>query len=112
MKNKKRRIGITLRVENILKYNEKRDAISHEWVKLIEKLDMIPIFIPNTLNDVKLFVEELELDGLILSGGDNKGDEELRDQTENILIKFQLKWIFWIHYSFLFLIKLFLILVL
>ena len=88
MKNKKRRIGITLRVENILKYNEKRDAISHEWVKLIEKLDMIPIFIPNTLNDVKLFVEELELDGLILSGGDNKGDEELRDQTENILIKF------------------------
>jgi len=49
---------------------------------------MIPIFIPNTLNDVKLFVEELELDGLILSGGDNKGDEELRDQTENILIKF------------------------
>jgi N5-(cytidine 5'-diphosphoramidyl)-L-glutamine hydrolase len=88
MKNKKRRIGITLRIENIQKYDEKRDAISHEWVRLIEKLNMIPIFIPNTLNDAKLFVEELELDGLILSGGDNKGDDELRDKTENALIEF------------------------
>lgn len=88
MENKKPRIGITLRVENIEEYNEKRDAISQEWVSFIEKSNGIPIFIPNTLSDTKLFLEELEFDGLVLSGGDNKGDDEHRDRTERDLIEF------------------------
>jgi putative glutamine amidotransferase len=88
MKNEKLRIGITLRVENIKGYNEKRDAISQEWVNLIEKLDGIPIFIPNTLKNTKLFLEELKLDKLILSGGDNRGDAESRDKTEQDIIEY------------------------
>ena len=32
MKNQKK-VGISLRVENIEKYNEKRDAISQDWIK-------------------------------------------------------------------------------
>ena len=88
MKNKKLRIGITLRVENIEDYNEKRDAISQVWVNLIENLGGIPIFIPNTLKDTKLFLEELELDRLVLSGGDNKGDDEYRDKTEQDIMEY------------------------
>jgi len=88
MEDKKPRIGITLRVENIEEYNEKRDAISQEWVSFIEKSNGIPIFIPNTLSNTKLFLEELELDGLVLSGGDNKGDDKHRDRTELNLIEF------------------------
>jgi len=85
---KKQRIGITLRVENIKAYDEKRDAISHEWVNLIEKLDGIPIFIPNTLKNTKLYLEELKLDKIILSGGDSKGDDESRDKTERDIIEY------------------------
>lgn len=88
MKEKKLRIGITLRVENISKYNEKRDAISQEWVDFIEKSNAIPVFIPNTLSEPKLFLKEFEIEGLILSGGDNKGDNEDRDKTERSLIEF------------------------
>jgi len=91
MINKKPRIGITLRIENIGDYNEKRDAISQEWTKFIEESNGIPIFIPNTLKNTKLFLQELELDGLILSGGDNKGDDEHRDKTEQDLIDFGIK---------------------
>lgn len=88
MNPKKFRIGITLRVENFEKYNEKRDAISHEWVNFIEKMNMIPIFIPNTLKNIQEFLEELQLEGIILSGGDNIGEEPSRDRTEQILIEF------------------------
>jgi len=91
MINKKPRIGITLRIENIEDYNEKRDAISQEWTKFIEESNGIPIFIPNTLKNTKLFLQELELDGLILSGGDNKGDDEHRDKTEQDLIDFGIR---------------------
>jgi putative glutamine amidotransferase len=91
MINKKPRIGITLRIENIEDYNEKRDAISQEWTNFIEESNGIPIFIPNTLKNTKLFLQELELEGLILSGGDNKGDDEHRDKTEHDLIDFGIK---------------------
>jgi putative glutamine amidotransferase len=91
MKDKKPRIGITLRVENIEEYDEKRDAISQEWVNFIEKFDGIPIFIPNMLKDTKSFLQELELDGLVLSGGDNKGDDPYRDRTEQDLIEYGIK---------------------
>ena len=45
--NKIKKIGITLRVEHVGKYNEKRDAISHDWVKFLEISNVFPIFIPN-----------------------------------------------------------------
>ena len=81
-----KKIGISLRVETIEKYNEKRDQISQEWTVFLQKLDLMPILIPNNLSDVKEFIKILELDGIILSGGDNIGDFPERDETEkNIL---------------------------
>lgn len=83
-----KKIGITLRVEHIAKFNEKRDAISHDWVHLLEKTSILPIFIPNTLKNTKNFLEEMKLDGVIMSGGDNKGDDIYRDRTEKEIIEF------------------------
>ena len=51
MNEKIKRIGITLRIETIEKYDEKRDAISHDWTKFLQDSDALPIFIPNTLTD-------------------------------------------------------------
>ena len=64
-----KKIGISLRVENIKKYEEKRDSISHDWIDLFKKLNFIPILIPNKLHNVELFLKDMKLDGLILSGG-------------------------------------------
>lgn len=83
-----KKIGISLRVENIKKYEEKRDSISHDWIDLFKKLNFIPILIPNKLHNVELFLKDMKLDGLILSGGDNIGDYPERDITEKKIIDF------------------------
>ena len=86
-----KKIGITLRVETIKKYNEKRDAISQDWINILKELDFLPVLIPNSLNDVYGFLKAMKLDGLILSGGDNIGDDLERDKTEESIIKFAIK---------------------
>ena len=49
---------------------------------------MIPIFIPNVLNNLTSFLDKLNLDGIILSGGENLGTNEERDNTEFDLIQY------------------------
>lgn len=82
-----KKIGISLRVGTVGEHNEKRDQISQEWIIFLQKLDLIPILIPNNLSDVKNYVENLSLDGIILSGGDNVGDFPDRDKTEKSILE-------------------------
>ena len=86
-----KKIGITLRVENFEKYDEKRDAISHEWVKYLSKINIIPIFIPNNLPNLDLFLNTMKFDGIILSGGDNPGEFQERDKTEKELLDYGIR---------------------
>ena len=88
MRNKKKRFGISLRVELIEKYNEKRDTLSQEWTNFLQKHAIIPILIPNTLDDVKSYISDLGIDGLILSGGDNIGEFPERDKTEKQILDY------------------------
>ena len=87
----KPKIGISLRVVNAPNYDEKRDALSHDWPTLLEKLGFNPIYIPNTLKHVDDFFSDMSLDGLILSGGDNIGENKNRDETEILLLKLAIK---------------------
>jgi len=82
------KIGITTRIVNAQGYEEKRDALSQEWVEFLEKHELIPILIPNNLSNISLFLEENNIEGIILSGGDNIGENKDRDHTEKELIKF------------------------
>ena len=70
MNNSKIRLGISLRVLESQNYEEKRDALSHDWPPLLEKLNALPIFIPNTLSKVEEFLKDVKINGLLLSGGD------------------------------------------
>ena len=88
MEKKYKKIGITTRIVNAQGYEEKRDALSQDWVKLLEQYNLIPILIPNNLSNIPLFLEENSIEGIILSGGDNIGDDKERDHTEKELIKF------------------------
>lgn len=85
---KAKKIGITTRIVNAQGYDELRDALSQEWVKLLEKEDFIPIFIPNNLSNITKFLENNEIQGIILSGGDNIGESKDRDHTENEILEF------------------------
>ena len=87
MINSKLRIGISSRIVNAEKYNEKRDAISHDWPQFLEKINSNIVFIPNTLSNVEDFLDDIGINGLILSGGDNIGDDNDRDNTENEILK-------------------------
>ena len=79
------KIGITSRVVGTINYVENRDALSQDWTRFIEKINGIPIQIPNLLSNIQLFLEELKIDALILSGGDNVGIPPERDKTEHAL---------------------------
>jgi len=82
------KVGISSRVTKALNYDEKRDALSHNWISFSEKIDFVPIFIPNTLTNVRNFLLATKVDGLILSGGDNIGENPERDRTEKEIIDF------------------------
>ena len=88
MTHSRKRIGISLRIEHFERYNEKRNAISQDWLIFFKKANIFPVLIPNTLTDIKSFLHEMEVDGFILSGGDNIGDDPERDLTEKEIINF------------------------
>ena len=60
MSNKK--IGITSRIVNASNYDEQRDALSQDWPPFLEKINLTPIFIPNSLDDTIKFLDEIEVD--------------------------------------------------
>ena len=88
MNNPKIRIGISLRITEATNYTEKRDSLSHDWAEFLESIDVLPIMIPNSIYNIDEFLENLDLDGLILSGGDNIGDDEKRDNSEKKILEF------------------------
>ena len=78
------KIGISLRVTNAEQYSEIRDALSHDWPLIFEKMNIFPVLIPNAISNVGEFLEKMQLDGFLLSGGDYIGDNVDRDKTEQI----------------------------
>jgi gamma-glutamyl-gamma-aminobutyrate hydrolase PuuD len=86
-----KKVGISLRVENIKTYNEKRDAISQDWIKFCNSAGLIPILIPNNLKNTKEFLKSINVDMLIFSGGGNIGDNANRDKTEKNMMEFAIE---------------------
>ena len=81
-------IAISLRIVKAQNYDETRDALSHDWPQFLENLGIIPIYIPNNLSNVKNYLSAFEIEGLILSGGDNLGADPVRDKTETELLQY------------------------
>jgi putative glutamine amidotransferase len=91
MKKTKPTIGISLRVVTASNYDEKRDALSHDWTKFFEKLKINPLLIPNRINDITSFLDDMKICGIILSGGDNIGDNSERDKTEEKILNYSIE---------------------
>lgn len=84
-----RRIGITMRVVDAEGYSEPRDALALDWASYMEfalpGVHWMPV--PNLGKGIVEFTDAWQLDGLILSGGNDIGENSLRDTTERLLLE-------------------------
>jgi len=90
-------IGITQRADKVSAYNEYRDALDQRLVNWVIEAGFTPVPIPNTLVDQDFpiknksnldnWLNRLDIDALLLSGGNSIGDAPKRDLTEIGLLK-------------------------
>ena len=85
------KIAISLRIQKLVEINEKRDILSHDWIKLFNEYNFEPVLIPNNLKNLESFLDYHAIDGFILSGGDNIGDDHERDITEKTILKYAIE---------------------
>ena len=78
------KIGITQRIDYIESIGETRDVLDQRWAKLLEENNFIAVPIPN-ICDVTDFINELSLDGVLISGGN---DHSTRTICENTCIEY------------------------
>jgi len=81
-----KRIGITQRMDLLRDRQEWRDALDVELGKLLFDLGYLPIPLCNGIVDGKTYVESLDLDGFLLSGGNDIGTMPKRDQLESVIL--------------------------
>lgn len=88
-----KKIAITQRVETIANYHEKRDCLDQQWAMLLSQAGYLPIPLFNEHSLVDDYINCLQLDGIILSGGnsiidlsDSENTAPERDLFEHKLI--------------------------
>jgi len=102
-----KRIGITQRVVYVERIDERRDVLDQRWYNVAKSLGILLISVPNNLDNPTDYVTELDIRGLIFSGGNNIGtigkkrvegktliDDDVayeRDQTETELLNWALE---------------------
>ena len=94
------RVGITCRIVETLEYEEIRDAVSHDLISFCNEQKFHPIIIPNNLEFLSKYMENLDL--LVLSGGNDLSQlieknsktylhSQKRDEVEFRLIEIAIK---------------------
>jgi N5-(cytidine 5'-diphosphoramidyl)-L-glutamine hydrolase len=90
-----KRIGLTQRVITISGTHERRDSLDQQWTRLLVDLGLVPVPLPNLIEDVEGYLASFDLDGVILTGGgdiveyasDATATPE-RDRMEHALIEY------------------------
>lgn len=65
------RIGLTQYVDVLNDKSARKDCLDQAWTHLIVEYGMMPIPLPNCIEDAAMIVSELRLDGLVLTGGND-----------------------------------------
>jgi putative glutamine amidotransferase len=68
---RRRRAGITQRVDILPGIGERRDALDQRWAELLDKLGYIPVPLCNAVSNVADYVGSLDIDAIVLSGGND-----------------------------------------
>jgi N5-(cytidine 5'-diphosphoramidyl)-L-glutamine hydrolase len=90
-----RRIAITQRVCETSSFGERRDALDQRWIEFLMSVDLLPILLPNQLNCAQKILEENQIDGILLTGGNSLirygGDAPERDKLEFFLLDWAMR---------------------
>lgn len=83
-------VAITQRVAIVPAYGERRDCLDQAWPKFLETCGLLALAVPNVPSMALRLCQAAEVDGLILTGGNDLtelgGDAPERDQTESALL--------------------------
>lgn len=89
-------IGISQRLDQVEKYMELRDSLDQRMTAWVSSMGNLPIPITNSLVDVSLpfdnqpalekWINAMNIDAIILSGGNDIGEMIQRDLTEKCLL--------------------------
>ena len=88
------RLAISQRADDVTGHPERRDALDQRWAHRLEPLGLIPVPVPNGLQDPKGWARSLGIQGLLLTGGNDlsglatcHGGAPERDRTEGLLLE-------------------------
>jgi putative glutamine amidotransferase len=88
-----KRIGLTQRVEVVPSYGERRDCLDQNWARFLLEAGLLPVPLSNAVSDVTAYVDALELDGVVLTGGNDpsslsgaRNTAPERDRFESLLV--------------------------
>lgn len=90
--------AVSQRVDVVESYGEVRDALDQNLVRWLHENGVTAVPVPNTLvqslneekpenSSLEEWLNRIQPDGIILSGGNNIGDFPVRDETEKTLIR-------------------------
>lgn len=90
-----KKIIYTQRIEVVESYGERRDCADVEIAKLIWECGFLPVPVNNIPEKVQVFLEQIEPDGILLTGGNDLskygGNAPERDETEKKIIAYGIK---------------------
>lgn len=85
------RIGVTQRRDAILGRQEVRDALDVQFARLLWSLGMLPIPLCSEIEQSSEYLKVLDLDGYILSGGNDIGQMPARDNLEKTVLELSIE---------------------
>ena len=92
----KLKVGISQRVDRISSHAESRDCLDQRLIDWVTASDLLAVPIPNGLVNFSLaeslpltldcWLDEINIDAVLLSGGNDVGEVKFRDDTERHLL--------------------------
>lgn len=86
-----KKVFISQRLDSVGKFDEKRNNLDTRFLKLFDKLDIIPILIPNDIYLTKKIIKDIKPKGIILTSGGDALKKDVRYYSELLLINFAYK---------------------
>ena len=83
-----KKILISQRLDEVGIFNEKRNNLDVRYFQIFEKLNMIPILIPNNITLAKKIIKNVKVSGIILSSGGDALKKDIRYDTEILLLNY------------------------
>ena len=86
------KIAVTQQVSDYPELAEKRDGLDQRWLPFLDACGLLPILLPNNEKMVKSLIQEIQPEGILLTGGGDLtkygGAYPERDQVEGALLHY------------------------